>query len=213
MNMKQEIILIGGGGHCKSVIDVIETEDKFKIVGVVDLPEKLGQRILNYKIIANDNEIKDLIKKFKYFLITVGYLKTPTLRIKLFNIVKKNQGEFPVIISQNAYVSEYAKIGEGTVIMHHAIVNTDSKIGKNCIINNKALIEHDCKIGNNCHISTNTIINGGVVVNDNCFIGSSSVTKQYLKIASNTIIGAGSVVTKNITESGVYVGCPARKIK
>ncbi len=213
MKTKPEIILIGGGGHCKSVIDVIEAENKYKIAGIIDVPEKLGHEVLGYKIIGNDNDIPNFAKQYKYFFITVGHIKIPDLRIKLFNFVKKEEGEFPIIISPNAYVSKHAKVGEGTVIMHNVVVNADTKIGNNCIINNKALIEHDCFIGNNCHISTSAVVNGGLQIEDNCFIGSNSVTKQYISIASNTIIGAGAVVTKNITESGIYAGSPARKIK
>ncbi len=213
MKNKPKIILIGGGGHCKAVIDVIETENKFKISGIIDLPDKLGQSILDYKIIGADNDIPQLAKQFKYFFITVGHIQTPVLRIKLFNLVKKSGGELPVIISPNAHVSKYAKIGEGTIIMHNTIINAGSEIGNNCIINNKALIEHDCRIGNNCHISTNAIINGNCIVGNNCFAGSNSVIKNGITIAQSTIIGIGAVVTKDLTESGVYVGIPAQKIK
>lgn len=213
MKQKHGIILIGGGGHCKSVIDVIETENKYNIIGILDTPDKLGKKILDYEIIGNDYDIPKFAKQGKLFCITVGHIKSPTLRIKLFNIVKEAGGILPVIISANAQVSKYSKIGEGTVIMHHAIVNADSEIGENCIINNKSLIEHDCKIGSNCHISTNATVNGGVFVANNCFIGSCTVVKEYINITSNTIIGSGAVVTKNITESGVYLGSPAKKIK
>ncbi|MCD4795153.1 MAG: acetyltransferase [Bacteroidales bacterium] len=213
MKNKPEIILIGGGGHCKAVIDVIETENKFKIAGIIDLPDKLGQSILDYKIIGADNDIPQLAKQFNCFFITVGHIQTPVLRIKLFNLVKKSGGELPVIISPNAHVSKHAKIGEGTIIMHNTVINADSEIGNNCIINNKALIEHDCRIGNNCHISTSAVVNGGLLIGDNCFIGSNSVSKQYIKIVNETNIGAGAVVTKSITESGVYVGNPAKRIK
>lgn len=213
MKKKPKIILIGGGGHCKAVIDVIETESKYKIAGIIDTPEKLGQKILGYKIIGNDGDITKFAKGGYCFHITVGHIETPALRIKLFETVKKAGGKLPIIISANAHVSIHSKIEEGTIIMHHAIINTDSKIGRNCIINNKALIEHDCKIGNNCHISTNAVINGTCLVNDNCFVGSNSVLRNDISIISNTIIGAGATVTKNISESGVYVGSPAKKIK
>jgi len=213
MKQKPEIILIGGGGHCKAVIDVIETENKYQIVGIIDTSDKFGQKILKYKVIGNDNDITKLAEKYKYFFITVGHINSPSLRIKLFDIVKREGGQFPVIISPDAHVSKYAEIQEGTIVMHHAIINADSKIGINCIINNKALIEHDCEIKNNCHISTNAIINGGIQIGENCFIGSHSVLKQYINITSNTIIGAGAVVTKDITEKGVYFGIPVKKIK
>lgn len=210
---KPRIILIGGGGHCKACIDVIEQEDKYKISGIIDVPEKLGENIFGYKVIGNDNDIPKLAKQDCNFLITVGHLGNTKLRIKLFNVVKSNGGVFPIIISSLSYVSKYSCIAAGTIIMHNVIVNAGAEIGENCIINNKALIEHDAKIGGNVHVSTGAIINGDCIVDDMCLIGSSSVLKHSINVMSNTIIGAGAIVTKNITESGIYVGSPAKKIR
>ncbi len=211
--MNKNIILVGGGGHCKSCIDIIETESKYKIKGIIDIPEKLGQDILSYKIIGIDEDIPNLTKSGVCFLITVGHIKNSKLRIKLFNLIKENRGDLPVIMSSLAYVSKYSIIGEGTIIMHQAVVNVLSNIGKNCIINNQALIEHDVKVGNNNHISTNANINGDCIIGNNCFIGSGATIKNGISITDNCIIGAGTVVIKNIEESGVYVGCPAIKIR
>ncbi len=213
MKQKPKILLIGGGGHCKAVIDVIEAENKYRIAGIIDVPEKFGQKILNYEIIGNDEDIPNFAKQYKYFFITTGHIKTPELRIKLFETVKNAGGQFPAIISPNAYISKHSKIGEGTIIMHNVVINADTVIGENCIINNKALIEHDCKIGNNCHISTAAVVNGTCKIENNCFLGSNSIIKNNITIISDTVISAGAFVTKNITKSGVYVGSPARKIK
>ena len=190
-----DIVLIGGGGHCKSVIDVIEQEGIFKIAGIVDKPELLSSKVLGYSVIGNDSDLVDLAKKYKYALITVGQIKSPSLRIKLFDLATKAGFTLPNIISPNAYVSKHSSIGKGVVVMHNAIVNTNASIGDNCIINSKALIEHDCLISKNCHISTNATINGGVTVESGCFIGSSATTKESITIDENSFIKAGSLVT------------------
>lgn len=192
--MKQPIILIGGGGHCKSCIDVIEQEGRFTINGIVDLPKKKGQKILGYEIFANDDDIPELAKTYDNFFITMGHLDSPQRRIELFTLLKKLDKTLPVIVSPNAYISKHAKIDEGTIIMHQAVINAGSKIGENCIINNKALIEHDATIGNNCHISTGAIINGGVQVGNNTFYGSGAVSKQYITIPENSFVKANSIV-------------------
>ena len=192
--MKESIILIGGGGHCKSCIDVIEQEGKYSIVGIVDLPEKVGETILGYPIIATDDEIKDLTKKYQNFLITLGQIKSPGRRIEIFNLLKEYKVNLPVIISPIAYVSKHATIDEGTIIMHHALVNASAKIGKNCIINTKTLVEHDVEIGNHCHISTGATVNGHVKIGDETFIGSNAVTKENIKIEANSFIKANSIV-------------------
>ena len=190
----KKIILIGGGGHCKSAIDVIEQEKKYKICGIIDKPEFLGTKVLEYKIIGSDLDLEMLAKKFKYALITVGHIQSAKLRIKLFKIAQKAGFLFPSIISPNSYVSKYSKIGNGSIVMHHAIVNANTLIGDNCIVNSKALIEHDCSILNHCHISTNATINGGVKIRSECFIGSNVTTKNNITIEKNSFIKAGSLV-------------------
>ena len=191
----RNIVLIGGGGHCKSVIDVIEQEGRFEIVGIVERPDFLETDVLGYQIIGNDSDLVDLAKKYKYALITVGQIKSPSLRIKLFDLATKAGFTLPNIISPNAYVSKHSSIGKGVVVMHNAIVNTNASIGDNCIINSKALIEHDCLISKHCHISTNATINGGVIVESGCFVGSSATTKELVTISENSFIRAGSLVT------------------
>ena len=189
----KEILLIGGGGHCRSVIDVIEQECRFEIVGIVDRPELLGSNVLGYSVIGNDSDLDSLAKKYQYALITAGQIKSPSLRIKLFNLAVKAGFILPSIVSPNAYVSRYASLGNGVVVMHGALVNINTTISDNCIVNSKALIEHDCQIFKHCHISTNATINGGVTVEEGCFIGSGAITKESIIIKRNSFIKAGSV--------------------
>lgn len=189
-----KIILIGGGGHCNSVIDVIEQEAKFKIAGIVDKQEFLKNNVLGYPVIGNDSDLEKLVKEYKYALITVGQIKSPHPRIKLFNLVKELGFLLPSIISPSAIVSKHSKIGSGSIVMHKALINANTTIGDNCIINSKVLIEHDCFISNHCHISTNATINGGVKVETNCFIGSNAITKDNIVIKENSFIKAGSLV-------------------
>ena len=191
--MKQKIILIGGGGHCKSVIDVIEQEDKYEIAGIVDLKEKNGQNILGYPIIASDEDLPELVKEYTNFHITMGFIKNPTRRKQILEILKKTKAVLPVIVSPIAYVSKHARIAAGTVIMHNAQVNAGATIGENCIINSRALIEHDANVGDNCHISTGAIINGDVTVGNECFVGSGAVTVQGTKIPDGSFIKANSL--------------------
>jgi len=190
--MKPEIILIGGGGHCRSVIDVIELEAKYKIAGVIDKKELIGQDILGYKVIGCDDDLAELFKRYKLAIVTVGQIQSSTLRVKLFTLLKDIGYTLPSIISPLAYLSKHATIGEGTIIMHHALVNANAKIGRNCIINTKALIEHDAIVEDNSHISTGAIINGGVVVKESSFVGSNATSKEYIEI--DGFIKAGSVV-------------------
>lgn len=206
--MKRPLILIGGGGHCKSVIEVAESAG-YEIKGILDMPDEVGKEVLpGHKVIGTDDEIPQYVKECD-FVITVGFIKNPAIRIKLYNKVKAVGGRLATIIASTAHVSKYAELGEGTVIMHHAFVNAGAKIGDNCIINTFVNIEHDAEVGNQCHISTGTMVNGECKIGENCFIGSQSVCANCIEIASDIIVGAGSVVRKSIRVKGIYAGNPA----
>jgi len=204
MNSK-DLILVGGGAHCRSCIDVIESQGEFKIIGIVDSTERLGQKVLGYEIIACDQDLPSLAAKHQYFLITIGGTTDYSRRVAIFEQLKELGASFPVIISPLAYVSKTASIEEGTIVMHRSLVNTEAKIGKNCIINTMALVEHNTKVGDHCHISAGGVINGSCTIGNKVFVGSNSVIADKLEIASDVVIGAGSFVAKSIQQPGIYI--------
>ena len=198
-----KILLIGAGGHARSCIDVIESTGHFKIGGLIEKDKDLNYKNLGFPTLGTDDDLEILRQKYSYALVTVGQVKSPRIRIKLFNLLKKLNFVLPVITSSRAYVSKSAKVGKGTIIMHGAIINTNATIGENCIINNQALIEHDAVIGDHCHISTSSVINGEVSVGDESFIGSGSVTKHCISIGNNCVVGAGSIIKGDVRSNQV----------
>mgnify|MGYP002620808794 CR=1 FL=1 len=204
------LILIGGGGHCKSVIEVAESAG-YQILGVLDMPENIGKDILSTKVIGTDDDIPSYVDKAE-FVITVGFVKNPTTRIKLYNRVKEVGGKLATIIASTAYVSKYATIGEGSVVMHYAFVNAGATIGDNVILNTHSNVGHDVMVGNQTHVSTGVMISGDCHIGKCCFIGSQSVFRNGLYICDNVILGAGSLVIKNITLPGTYIGHPVKLI-
>lgn len=188
----KKIYLVGGGGHCVSCIDVIESTGNYTIAGIFDVDEKKGQTVLGYPILGGDGEISKYVSNDSEFLITIGQIKTAEVRKKIFKHLSSMNAKFATVVSARAYVSKHAKVNPGTIIMHDALVNAGAVIGEQCIINNKALIEHEATVGNFCHISTGAIVNGNVVVKDAVFLGSQAVTLQGITIESGCVIPAGS---------------------
>lgn len=203
MHKKIELLLIGAGGHCRSCIDLISCIPEFGIAAVVDRDGSDLKEVMGHNVIGTDSKLEVLLEKFNQVHITVGQIKTPKIRINLFNRAKSYGAEFPVLVSPSAYLSQTAKIEEGSVLMHLTIINSEAEVGKNCIINNKALIEHDTIIGSHCHISTGVLINGGVVIEEGCFVGSGAIIHEGVKIGRNSIIGAGQVVKTDIASNTV----------
>ena len=194
------IILIGGGGHCRSCIDVIETEGKFKIAGIVNESGGSNDPILGYEVLGDDGDLPELFKEYTIALITVGQIKSADIRVKLFQKLRSLGFELATIISPRAYVSRNATLGSGTIVMHDALVNAGAKIGNNCILNTKSLVEHDAIIEDHCHISTSCIVNGGTHVRERTFLGSNSTTKEYITIGKNSVVGAGEKVLSDLPE-------------
>lgn len=201
------LVLIGGGGHCKSVMEAAESAG-YQILGVLDLPKEVGKEVFSTTVIGTDDDIPTYADMAE-FVITVGFIKNPNTRIKLYNKVKEAGGKLATIIASTAYVSKYASIGEGTVVLHHAFVNAGAKVGNNVILNTFSNIEHDAVIGDQCHISTGTMVNGDCKVGNNCFIGSQSVLANGIIVGDDIIVGAGSLVRKSIFVKGIYSGNPA----
>lgn len=200
----KSLILIGGGGHCKSIIEAAESVDR-EIRGILDLPEYYGSECLGYKVIGNDDDIPKFVDDCE-FIVTLGFIKNPAPRIKLHRLVEKYGGKFAIVIASTAQVSRHAKIGDGTVILHHATVNAGASIGFGCIINTASNIEHDVTVRDFCHISTGAMINGGCTVGESCFVGSGAVIANGVTVTNRCVIGAGSIILRDLSKTSTYYG-------
>lgn len=204
----QPLLLVGGGGHCRSVIDVIEHHQGFSIRGIVQ-PATEGHRpVLGYPVVGTDADLPALLAETPCALITVGQIKSPAIRRRLFERLHEQGAKLPVIISPRAHVSRHARIAAGSVVMHGAIVNACAHIGYNAIINTLALVEHDVTIGDHCHIATGARLNGGVRVDAGCFIGSGAIVHQGVHIGAGSVIAAGAVVTRDLPPQSLFKPTP-----
>ncbi|SEA62238.1 sugar O-acyltransferase, sialic acid O-acetyltransferase NeuD family [Arachidicoccus rhizosphaerae] len=210
-NISKNLILIGGGGHCQSCIDVIEQEGKYKIWGILDERHKIGQKVLDYEIIGDDNDILGFCKKGCSFLITVGQIQSAAVRKRIYLHLKKFEAKMATVVSPLAYLSSYATLSEGTIVMHRALINAGANIGVNCILNTGCLIEHNARIGDHSHISTLAIVNGDSTIGNETFIGSNGIISNQIAIGNQVIIGAGSTVVTSTGNGETWVGVPAKK--
>jgi len=209
----KDILLIGGGGHCKSVIDTILGGNQFSIVGILERGKKIGTYVNDIEVIGVDEDLEFYYKEgIRNAFISLGSLGDPRFRIKLYKRTKEIGFNFPVIIDQSAIISRRSIIGEGTFVGKRAVINTNAYIGKNCIINTGAVIEHDCRIEDFVHIAPGSVLSGSVHINENSHIGTNSTIIQNIEIGSNTIIGAGSVVVKDMNKNAKAYGNPCREV-
>ena len=194
---KPQIILVGAGGHARACIDVVEQADEFSIQGLIGTDEEVGSEILGYRVLGTDSDLGKLRLDCEYALVTVGQIKTPNLRKRLFALLAELDYSLPTVVSPNAYVSNNASIGNGSIIMHGAVVNAGARIGLNCIINSMSLIEHDAVVADHCHVSTGAILNGNVRVGEGSFLGSGCLIREGVELGQQCIVGMGEVICQS----------------
>lgn len=203
---KASLILIGAGAHSHACIDVIEQHGGYQIAGLIGMPDEMHDHRLGYAVIGTDGDLPELAKTTPYALITLGQIKTPAHRIRLYKQVLAIGFQLPTIISPSAYVSRHASIGAGTIVMHGAFVNAGASVGENCIINTRALIEHDATIADHCHISTASVINGNATIGSGCFVGSGSSIREGVSLGQGCLVGMGLAVRHYLPNNTQFVG-------
>ena len=202
--MESEIVLYGASGHCKVIIELLLSSDKFKINSIIDDNENT-KNVFNYDV--KHSKQFEFKHDLNYF-ISIGNNR---VRKNLANRLNVN---FQVLIHPYSRVSSLEVIiGKGSVIMVGAIINPFVRIGEQCIINSGAIVEHDCKIGDYAHVCPGANLAGGVVVGEGTMIGIGAVVIQGIKIGRWAIIGAGAVIVNDVPDFAIVVGVPGKIIK
>ncbi|MFQ9650157.1 MAG: acetyltransferase [Enterocloster sp.] len=191
----KKLVILGSGGHCKSVYDVVLSCGGYDEVVIVSEKADVGKKILGCPVVGTDENLDELYKAgYRYAFIAVGSIKTTDLRRKLWNKVKKKGYILINVIDKSAIIASDVKLGEGLFIGKKSVVNAGVKIGDMAIINTGAIIEHDCVVGEFTHVSVGAVLCGGVKIGKDCFIGANSTIIQERFISDNSVIGAGETV-------------------
>lgn len=200
--MPEGMLLLGGGGHCRSVIDVLEARG-MRIAGVIapDEPEGGALEHIAYPVLGTDADLPALRARYNAAMVTVGQLRSPLIRQRVYAAALQAGFFMPSVVSPLAYVAKSAAVGNGSVVMHHALINSHARIGVNCIINTKALVEHDSYVGDHCHIAVGAVVCGGVTVGAGSFIGAGAVVRQEVTIAPGSFVPMGRHVTRDFPDS------------
>lgn len=202
--MSKKLVIIGASGHGKVIAD-IALKNGYEIVGFLDDNESL-QEICGFPVLGGIKTVCDY-KEDCEFVIAIG---NNTIRE---NIAIAYDVRWATLIHPTAVLGMKVQVGEGTVVMANAVINPCARVGKHCIINTGAVVEHDNALADYVHVSPNATLAGTVCVGTGTHIGVGVCVKNNVVITEHVIIGAGAAVVKNIEETGVYVGIPARRMK
>ncbi|WP_078431937.1 acetyltransferase [Metabacillus halosaccharovorans] len=205
--MKKKLLIIGASGHGKVIADIALKMNKWEKIAFID-DNKSIKSLIGIEVIGTTEQIHDYLEDYQIF---VGIGNNDT-RQKIYEMLNNIGADIPVLIHPNAVVGKQVEIGIGTAIMAGAVINCSTKIGKGCIINTGSTIDHDNYIEDFVHISPGAHLAGTVKVGQGSWLGIGSIISNNVIITNGCMLGAGAVVIKNITEPGVYVGVPVRRI-
>lgn len=191
----KKLVLLGAGGHCESVLDVILQGQEFDDIVILDRPEKVGQDVMGVSVIGTDEELSSLYNHgYHYAFVTAGSIKSTDLRRRLYGMAVRAGFDFTNVIDQTAILARNVRFGKGIFIGKRAVINSGTVIEDQAIINTGAIIEHDCFVGMFSHISVGAVLCGGVKVGQDSFIGANATVIQERFVPDGTIIGAGEIM-------------------
>lgn len=196
---KERLVIIGASGHGKVIADIAILNGYKDIVFLDD--DANIKECAGFPLVGATSEAEHLEGDK---IIAIGNAS-----------VRKRMSEeitgLVTLVHPAASISQRVKLGAGTVVMAGAVINSDAVIGEGCIINTCASVDHDCKIGSFVHVAVGAHVAGAVTIGDSIWIGAGATVSNNVNICSDCMIGAGAVIVKDITEAGVYVGCPAER--
>jgi sugar O-acyltransferase (sialic acid O-acetyltransferase NeuD family) len=210
--MSTKVIGIGAGGHASVVIEILNLDSQYELVGLLDSNSDLhGTRILGVPVLGGDDRLVAIKNNgVERFFIGVGSAPDLTPRRRIYERAT-DIGLRPVsALHPTATISPKATIGEGATVMAAAVINVFAQIGTNVIVNTRAVIEHGCTIGNHTHIASGAIVAGDVKIGDETHVGAGAVIRQGITVGDGAIIGAGAVVVKDVDAGKTVVGNPAK---
>jgi UDP-perosamine 4-acetyltransferase len=202
------LVILGGGGHAKVVVDVLRSAGSFKPIGYTARepgPPLAG----DVPYLGTDQYLPTLRDKVPHAFVAIGNNAT---RLAIGKMLAAQGFRLPPALSAQAVISPSARIGRGAVIMPGAIVNADATVGDFVIVNTGASIDHDCVIGPGAHIAPGTSVCGSVVVGELAFVGVGASIIRGVNVGPRAIVGAGAAVVRDVPSDVTVVGVPARPI-
>lgn len=205
-----KVLVVGAGGHAKVIVDILQQNREYEVIGLVDQPEAEG--FWNIPVVGTDEDLARLRVEMKveYAFVALG---SGWLREKVAEKVTAAGYKLINVISKYAVLSNRITLGVGIVIMPGAVINADVSIGSGCIINTNASVDHEGVIGDYTHIAPGCALSGKVTVGRQCLLGTGCRVIDRISIGDNTIVGAGAAVVRNVEGNCTTVGVPAKIIK
>lgn len=212
--IKENIVIIGASGHASVVIDIIEQENKYNILGLIDSYKPKDTTLFNYKVLGSESYIEHLIKTKQIIggIVAIGDNATRTNMVNTIAALNPNF-KFVTAIHPSAITGKGVVIGAGSVVVAGTVINSNTTIETHCIINTKASIGHDCYIESFSSVAPGATLGGGITIKTGAIICLGATLLGQLKIGAHALVGAGAVATQNVPDNTIVMGVPAKPIR
>jgi acetyltransferase EpsM len=199
-----QLIIYGGGGHSKSLIDLIRAEGKYHIHGIVDDGLPAGSLIMGVPVLGDGTKLTELRRQgIGLSVNAVGGIGSIAPRLKVYERLRQAGFCFPTVIHPRAFVEPSAILGDGGQLFFNAYIGSEVKVGFGCIINTGAIISHDCILCDFVNISPGAILAGAVTVNERSLVGMGVTVNLHVSIGAGSRVGNSATVKEDIPENGV----------
>jgi sugar O-acyltransferase (sialic acid O-acetyltransferase NeuD family) len=193
------ILIYGGGGHAKAVMEMIRASGKYSIVGIVDDGIPTGAQVLGIPVLGTRSALAELFTRgVKFAANGVGGIIDIHVRVKLFELLESHGFSLPAITHPRATIEPSAEIGAGAQVFAHAYVGSAAVIQPKAMINTGAIISHDCVIGSFTHIAPGALLAGHVHVGGRALIGMGVTVAIGVTIGEGARIGNGAVILADV---------------
>ncbi len=198
------LLIYGGGGHAKSLIDLIRLAYNYTIQGIVDDGIPAGTKILDVPVLGGGELLPVLRRKGFYQAVNaVGGIGSITPRLTVYQRLAEAGFTCFTVIHTRAFVEPNASVADGCQIFFNAYVGSDVKVGFGSIINTGAIVSHDCVLGEYVNISPGAILAGAVRVGDRALIGMGATINLGVSIGAGARVGNSAVVKADVPENGI----------
>ena len=196
---ERDVLVYGGGGHGKSLIELIRAEDRYRVAGVIDDGVMAGQSILDVPVLGGRAVLPEAHRRGARLAVNaVGGIGNIQSRVDVFRLLEDESFQCPSVVHPSAWVEPSAKVGEGVQLFPHAYVGSDTNLSYGVIINTSAVVSHDCRIGPYANIAPGSLLAGSVSVGEAVLIGMGVTINLEVGIGARARIGNSAVVKSDV---------------